>query len=773
VQLQYSREENVPLLAYFKQLQEPELVALAVKGSHEFLTSLSENAIPAFIQKATEGFIKNQLPSIDREQVVTDDITIVSFVRRKSLRYFLTRYTSSFEQFSQVMEEVDHFIMISESASFNAYLSVQQDKINRINRELEQRQSDLLEAQELAEMGSFLWDLKERKSQYTPGIYKIFDFTGSSTMESFMQDVHEDDRHKVQAALDRALGQDGIYECEYRYGKNGKEKIIWSRGLVSFENDKPVYMKGTIMDITQKNKLLDRLQQSETLHKQAQALTHIGNWSWDIESNQVTWSDEMYRIYGLEPQSEQVTLERFISLMHPDDRDNRLREIQESLNTLEAKDYVLRIINPDGAVKVLRGKGEVITDRHKNPVQLVGTCQDITLEYNLNKNLQEKEAYLQQIISHAPDAVIVIDSDSLITLWNPKTEAIFGWKAAEVIGKSLTDTIVPPQHRAAHLAGMKRILETGVVTILNKTLELTAITKAGDEIDISLTISQSVQDNKYSFIAFLRDISKEKQLQQDLKKKTKQLEQANITLGAKNTALQAINNELQSFNYVASHDLKEPLRKIQIYSGRILDKREQLQPVFAEYFDRILKSAARMQLLIEDLLMYSQATDFANTFETVDLNLVLAEVKSILSVTIEEKKAVVRSMLLPVIHGIPFQLQQLFVNLIGNALKYSKEGIAPEIDITTRETFETFEEHGRHYLEITIKDNGIGFENENSEKIFGLFQRLHNKEDYSGTGIGLAICKKIVTNHRGFIVAESSPFSGAIFKVYLPLNNIV
>jgi hypothetical protein len=128
VQIQYSREEKVPLLAYFDQLPEPELQALAVKGSREFLTCLAENTIPAFIQKATEGFIKNQLPSIDREQVVTDDITIVSFVRRKSLRYFLTRYTSSFEQYGHVMEEVDHFIMISESASFNAYLSVQQDK---------------------------------------------------------------------------------------------------------------------------------------------------------------------------------------------------------------------------------------------------------------------------------------------------------------------------------------------------------------------------------------------------------------------------------------------------------------------------------------------------------------------------------------------------------------------------------------------------------------------------------------------------------------------
>jgi signal transduction histidine kinase len=178
-----------------------------------------------------------------------------------------------------------------------------------------------------------------------------------------------------------------------------------------------------------------------------------------------------------------------------------------------------------------------------------------------------------------------------------------------------------------------------------------------------------------------------------------------------------------------------------------------------------------MQLLIEDLLAFSQTTGNESNFEHTDLNIILAEVKSILSQTIEDSRTVIESGPLPVVKGIPFQLQQLLLNLTGNAIKYAKEGVPPQISISSRmvkgDQF-SGAVAGRSYFELSVTDNGIGFEEEHTEKIFGLFQRLHNKDKYSGTGIGLAICKKIVHNHHGFITAKSIPGKGSVFYIYLP-----
>ncbi len=778
-QLKTSRDEDVPLLKFFSQMPEEELLQLAEKSAKEFLTALAQNKARDYIVKSADDYIKNRISFLEREQVVAEDITIVSFIRRKTIRKFLLLYTKDFAHFIKVMEEVDRYIAENETATFNAYLQIQQEKLSATNAKLAQREQELLEAQELADMGSFLWDLEGGKnSTFTPGLMKIFEMTKTNNLESFMENVHEDDRESLRTAIEKSFHNDGIYECEYRFVKNNKIKKIWSRGKVSFRDGKPVNMKGSIMDVTKKDALLQQLKESEELHNQAQAITHIGNWSWDIESNKIEWSDEMYRIYGLEPQSEQITFERFLSLVHPDDREKRLNEIQESLQTLQAADYLMRITNPDGNIKILRGKGQVVVNKGK-PVKLIGTCQDITKEHNLNLELQDKENYLKQLINNAPDAVIVIDEKSLITLWNPKTEEIFGWKAEEVTGKHLTETIIPSQYREAHKEGMKRLAETGVARILNKTLELTALNKEGKEFYISITISQSLQQGKRVFIAFLRDISIEKQTQDELKFKTNQLEELNTSLEYKNNELERMNKELESFNYIASHDLQEPLRKIQLYTNRIFEKGKNILPkAEMEYLDKINLSSARMKMLIEDLLTFSQTTSSTSNFEITDLNLLLEEVKNTLSAIIEDKKVIIESTPLPTIKVIPFQLQQVLLNLISNAIKYSKDGIPPHIkisfDIVKGEKIKT---HGlfpyKNYVELKIEDNGIGFEENQSEKIFGLFQRLHSKDKYSGTGIGLAICKKMIQNHNGFIVAKSSLGVGSAFYVYLPNDTMV
>ena len=249
---------------------------------------------------------------------------------------------------------------------------------------------------------------------------------------------------------------------------------------------------------------------------------------------------------------------------------------------------------------------------------------------------------------------------------------------------------------------------------------------------------------------------------------------ASLSLAQQNTELEATNKELLAFNYVASHDLQEPLRKIQTFVSRLSDKEyENLSDSGKEFMGRINSSVERMRILIDDLLQYSRTTKTEKVFEECDLNQLLDNVKIDMAQLIEEKKAKIQYQSLPQLKVISFQIQQLFSNLINNSLKYSKLEIAPEIKILCQKVIATDEERlpknsKEKFYKITFIDNGIGFEQEYAEKIFVLFNRLHNKNDYEGTGIGLAICKKIVENHRGFIFGEATPNVGAIFTIYLP-----
>jgi light-regulated signal transduction histidine kinase (bacteriophytochrome) len=235
-------------------------------------------------------------------------------------------------------------------------------------------------------------------------------------------------------------------------------------------------------------------------------------------------------------------------------------------------------------------------------------------------------------------------------------------------------------------------------------------------------------------------------------------------LSRQNLELEQKNKELNSFTYVASHDLKEPLRKISIFSSRVTETEEQnLSPQGNDYLNKIMQNSNRMQNLIDSILTYARA-EREMAFTQTDLTEVAKNAISTLQETIDEKEATVEYANLPVIAAIQEQMEQLFINLISNSLKYSKAGVKPRITINAEKQTGT----GATWWKISFADNGIGFDEAYKEKIFQIFQRLHTKDQYSGTGIGLAICKKIMDNHNGSISASSTPNEGAVFTVILP-----
>ena len=640
--IRFSKEEDLPLLKpFFSKFSEQELITMSLESYRMILKSFIEKTTHLLIEENVRKWVSNNLLVIDKDEINAEDISIAAFVKRKTYYYFLDDYTQNPLLIKNIREDVDRYTSHEELVSYNAYIKIQQEKLNKKNADLLLHEKLLLEAQEISEFGSYLIDhINPENTIITPQLSKITGLADFKDAEAFLKNVHPSDLSFFLEERKKAFTEGGKFDFEYNYFKDGVEKRFRSVSLVGFTDGKIASMRGTLKDITTEYQLIKKLTESEALHKQAQMLTHIGNWSWNITTNKVDWSDEMFRIYGLEPQSEEMTFERFISLIHPDYRERRIQEVQESLITLDAKDYTLKVQNPDGTIKMLKGKGKLELDENNKPLRLVGTCQDITKEYFLS---------------------------------------------AELI--NLNDSLLE-----------------------------------------------------------------------------------------KNAELERINKELESFNYVASHDLQEPLRKIQTFTNRLLEQIEEIPQPALNSIDKVITSASRMQSLIKDLIGFHQVSA-AEAYENVQLNTLLDEVKTAFIENIENKEAVIRVGNLPELKVIPFQFIQLFTNLIGNAIKYKKTDTVSEIDIHAEMIdAENIIHKGvpsGKYVRLSVRDNGIGFEPEQNEKIFDLFKRLHGKEKYSGTGIGLSICKKIVHNHDGYILADGEKGIGACFYIYLPQSRLI
>jgi PAS domain S-box-containing protein len=273
----------------------------------------------------------------------------------------------------------------------------------------------------------------------------------------------------------------------------------------------------------------------------------------------------------------------------------------------------------------------------------------------------------------------------------------------------------------------------------------------------------------HQWIGFFVDIHAQKQIEQtlkdnrDLKSIQDQLFRNQEELQQKIIELNRSNYELEQFAHLASHDLQEPLRKLFFYSDVLKRKYgNAIDAAGVNMLNNMAQAAGRMKELINDLLNYSQLQQQKLQFETVDLQQTIHEIVRDLDVNIREKKATIETVKLPVIKGNPLRIRQLFLNLISNSLKYSRPNVPPVIHIDART-------EGKNLL-ISVRDNGIGFEEKYKEKIFGLFERLHTRDEIPGTGIGLSICKRIVELHNGHITAHSVPNDHSVFEVSLPVH---
>jgi len=549
--------------------------------------------------------------------------------------------------------------------------------------QIEKRKKGIDEVHEnklVCKNGSTLWALANSKS--------LFDNSGKFTgVLAMLIDITE--RKKAEAKLEETL--------------DNLEELVIER-------------------TTQLEKAYKSLKENEGRLAEAQRIAHLGNWDWNIVTNGLYWSDEIYRIFGRNPQEFGATYDAFLSYVHPKDREYVNNAVNEAL---KGKPYSIdhRIILANGEERIVHEQGEVVYGVNGIPIRMMGTVQDITE----SKRLEEALELVARLPQENPNPVIRLNQGFIVNYANPAAQVMLtDWSST--IGQEapieITDMAI-----ASLDDGVHRQLEcnySGHTYLLN--------------------ISPFPQTGYVNLYA--RDITELKKAEEVLKLKLAELARSNA--------------ELEQFAYVSSHDLQEPLRMISSYL-QLLQRRYQgkLDDKADKYIYFAVDGAARMQNLINDLLEFSRVATRAKEPEPTDSEFVLNQTLSNLELYIKQNNAAVSHDPLPEVLADNTQLAQVFQNLIANGIKFHGEK-APKIHISV-------ERKENEWL-FSVQDNGIGIDSQYSEKIFEVFKRLHTKEKYPGTGIGLAICKKIIERHGGRIWVESEFGKGSTFYFTLPVN---
>ena len=470
--------------------------------------------------------------------------------------------------------------------------------------------------------------------------------------------------------------------------------------------------------------------------------------------------------------AEELKGKGWMQLLHTEDRTDTERVWQHCVETGMVFETEHRLINHKGIYRWHLSRAAAQYDEEGNITMWVGTTTDVHEQRNftieLESKVNEAKVFLSSIFDSSEEVLASLDQQLVITSINKTGAVCFGLQPEEILGKSLLD-VFPELAGGSYQKLLENVLE-GAVIHQTETVWINSQESVFDAYFKPLIIDKKVK----GIVVVARDITQVTSVTRNLQQTKKQLEQQFRKIERKNKQLLDSNAELVSFNYIASHDLQEPLRKVQMFSGRIALQAEALDVKSRGDLDRICASALHMKNLLDALLNYSKVSTDKYQFEECNLHHLLTSVKDRINEGYATRTPEITFSDLPTLPLIPYQMEQLFTNLFSNAIKYSFPDVVPKVIVTaaiapTHELPEDKVLENIPYWKISVTDNGIGFEQKYESKIFELFQRLHSKGSFEGTGVGLAICRKVLQNHNGFILANSAPGKGSTFNVYLPL----
>jgi len=770
-QIELFRELKLPIMQNTEQVPQKEMIDVGLEKVSKMLEMLAANNASEFVEESVQSWLSDSLKLISSDQVSTEDIMGLSYIRRTLFRDFLTDYTDDRMLALRIMQELDQVLTTLDSISIKKIFKLHEDLYNQ--------------AQSIAKVGNWRLDYNSGKINWSDEMYNINDMVPGSVIESALgENNHMDDRSMVKMELGISRQTGNPFDFYYRIIlKNGKVKILHSKGGVDMDaSGKAKSMMGTVQDVTEQKESENNILAGKNFIQKIADLTPSIITVYQIPTKKNLFiSDAIKIILGYDREEAMIESEDFFkSIIHPDDlpeveEKNRIAlEIANSdeplPNNAFLSDTTYRMRHKNGQYLWFQTYEAIFSRNPNHSVkEVINISVDITEQVSnamelekKNQELAKSEERYHKMTEVVEDYVIILlDKNGCIENWNHGAEKIKGYKSEEIVGKHFR-VFYSREDQENQLP--ERLLE--IARIEGKsTYEGWRIRKNG-ECFWGFTVITALRDENneiFGFSKVSRDLTEKREADMKLEKFAEDMQ-------IKNMELQQSLKDLESFSYAASHDLQEPLRKIKTFTHFILNNnQEQLSDLSKNYFERIVSAADRMQHLIEALLQFSMIGTMTPEFEISDLNLILQEAEKDIFEIEAAKEATIKSDDLPKLRVIPEQLQQAFFNILSNSIKYRKldEPLQVFVEYRWLDNCNLLAEPGQAH-KISFIDNGIGFEQQYADKIFALFQRLHGKKEYPGTGIGLSICKKIMQNHHGHIEASGELGKGARFDIYLP-----
>jgi PAS domain S-box-containing protein len=535
--------------------------------------------------------------------------------------------------------------------------------------------------------------------------------------------------------------------------KKGEYRWFLSRAVpVRDESQAIMGWFGTNTDITDQRKIEHALKKSEEQLLLAIDGGELGVYDYYPITGEMAWSKQMKALFGV-PADAAVGYDTFLDALHPEDRERSHRAVQASLLQENGGRYEdeYRVI-ADGKVKWLRAKGKAFFDKYGKAWRVAGVNMDVTRQKAAEAALKQSEQLLRSLVENLPQLIWVTDAEGITEFASQRWAKYIGKQPLRL--ETLQPTIHPDEWRFFFESWLEGI-KTGRPLAAECRLK-----SRNDKYQWFAVHGEPVRDERgkiQNWIAAFTNIDDQKTFSKRLEKqvieRTKELKKSN--------------EELQRFVHVSSHDFREPIRKMMLFTGQLENTlKGNMDEPTKFYLKTVRSSALRLMAILEGVLKYS-AVNFAKIgYKKVDLNEIIKKAESELKPAIQDKKALINCTTLPKLRGNPDLLYIVFYNLISNSLKFAKAGVPPIINITS----ETVRQKEKTTFRILLQDNGIGFDQQFAEKIFGSFTRLESQDKYEGVGLGLSFCKKIIEQHGGSITAEGIKDVGATFKIILPLH---
>lgn len=617
----------------------------------------------------------------------------------------------------------------------------------------EAAQQRLSRGQLFANIGTWDWNIVTGDLFWTDRIAPLFGYPEGNletTYENFLSAIHPDDRDAVVNAVNACIEQDLPYEIEHRVvWPDGTVRWLLERGaVVRDEHGHATSMLGVVQDVDDRKRAELALAQREQELIEAQALASLGNWTADVVSGRLSWSDETYRIFGYEPGDITPSVRAFHEAVHPDDL-ALVHESEREATRTGRHDVVHRIIRPNGDIRHVHELARAEVDETGKLLKLIGTVQDVTERIEAEETLQ----VFKHVVNSVVDGVLVIDGKGTIQLASPAASRIFGYPAKAMEGRNL-NMLMPEPVRSQHDGYLERYLTTGESLIINRQIEVTGQHADGTEFPLEVAVSEiHLEKNRY-FVGLMRDITERKRAEAELVAAREEADRAN----------QAKSEFLSSM----SHELRTPMNAILGFS-QLLAYDEVLSDEHQDNLKEILKAGEHLLSLINEVLdlakVESGKVDLS--LEPVSLSEVAEECLSLVSSLAQQRHIHLKDGIAPGLtaRADRTRLKQVVLNLLSNAIKYNHDGGRVTLDAHP---------HQPDRIRIQVTDTGPGIDPARQRELFQPFHRLDAElSGIEGTGIGLTITRRITELMGGNVGVDSAPGVGSTFWIELPFETAI